>query len=80
MLILGRGADLETTARPRSLLSTCENGESSLASVIIVGVLGASWLPGQPKRCAAKGKALPDLIKFKLLSSRPLDFPIQALW
>lgn len=80
MLILGRGTDLETTSGPQSLPSMCENGESSLASVISVGVLEASWLPGQPKRCAGKGKALPDLVKFKLLSSGPLDFPIQGLW
>lgn len=51
MLILGRGADLEITTGPQSLPSTCENGESSLASVITVGVPGASWLPGQPEVC-----------------------------
>lgn len=56
LLVLSRGTDLETAARPQSLPSMCKKGESSLASVIVPGVLGASWLPGEPRTGCCQGQ------------------------
>ena len=75
MLVPGRRTDLGTTHRPQSLPSRCEKRGSWLASVLVLGGLGASWLLGRQEGVLAKGKALLDLVKFKLPSGNCLAFP-----